>query len=55
MLWNRLVETGHDRLNDETFEWAIDRHMAHWEPVKEAEPGVIGWDGLLLDGLRPIA
>jgi hypothetical protein len=28
--------------------------LAHWEPVWEEEPGVIGWDGLLLDGWRPI-
>jgi hypothetical protein len=45
----------HDGLNDETFEWVPERHMVHWEPVWEAEPGVIGWDGLLLDGWRPIA
>ena len=37
----------HDRLNDEAFEWVPERHMAHWEPVWEAEPGVIGSDGLL--------
>jgi hypothetical protein len=42
----------HDRLNDETFEWVPERYMAHWEPVWEAEPGVIGWDGL--DGWRPM-
>ena len=35
----------HDRLNDETFEWVPERHMAHWEPVIEAEPGVIAWVG----------
>jgi hypothetical protein len=44
----------HDRLNDETFEWMPERHMPHREPVWEAEPGVIAWDGLLLDGRRPI-
>ena len=45
----------HDRLNAETFEWVPERHMAHWEPVKDAEPGVIAWDGLLLDGWPPLA
>jgi hypothetical protein len=44
----------HDRLNDETFEWVPERHMPHWEPVKEADAGVIAWDGLLLDGWRPM-
>jgi hypothetical protein len=44
----------HDRFNDETFEWVPERHAAHWEPVWEAEPGAIGWDGLLLDGWRPL-
>ena len=28
--------------------------MPHWEPVKETDPGVIAWDGLLLDGWRPL-
>jgi hypothetical protein len=45
----------HDRLNDEIFEWVPERHIPYWELVKEAEPGVIAWDGLLLDGWRPIA
>ena len=44
----------HDQLNDDTFEWLPEQHMPHWEPFKEAEPGVIGWDGLLLDGWRPL-
>jgi regulatory Fis family protein len=37
------------------FEWVPERHIPHWEPVWEAEPGVIAWDGLLLDGWRPLA
>jgi hypothetical protein len=45
----------HDGLNDNTFEWkpewAEDFRKA---AATEFNPGVINWDGLLLDGWRPL-
>jgi hypothetical protein len=46
----------HDRLNDETFEWVPEKHQADYERyASEFGPGVIDWDGLLLDGWRPLS
>jgi hypothetical protein len=45
----------HDQLNDDTFEWMPERHCADYE--RYAGPwgnGIINWDGLLLDGWRPL-
>jgi hypothetical protein len=45
----------HDQLNDDTFEWMPERHRADYE--RYAEPwgdGIVVWDGLLLDGWRPM-
>lgn len=45
----------HDRLNDETFEWTPATWQAGYEKhAKQFEPGVIAWDGLLLDGWLPV-
>lgn len=40
----------HDALNDETFEWKPEWAANYLEHAVQDENGVIGWDGLLLDG-----
>jgi hypothetical protein len=45
----------HDQLND-TFEWMPEKWREHYERyASEHAPGIVSWDGLLLDGWRPIA
>ena len=45
----------HDGPNDELFEWVPEKHQADYDQyATEPEPGVIAWDGLLLDGWRPL-
>lgn len=46
----------HDQLNDQTFTWDRARHGRDWQrsPPAPWGPGVVEWDGLLLDGWRPI-
>jgi hypothetical protein len=41
----------HDRLNDRTFEWSPDWLGNYRQYANEHSPGVIEWDGLLLDWL----
>ncbi len=44
-----------DKLNNKTFSWEPDRHGVDYEKHAHSfEPGVIEWDGLLLDGWEPI-
>ena len=46
----------HDRLNDRTFEWKPETMQANYEQYADPfEPGVIAWDGWLLDGWLPIS
>jgi hypothetical protein len=40
----------HDGLNDKTFEWKPEWAQNYREYAVEDKDGVIGWDGLLLDG-----
>ena len=40
----------HDRLNDKTFEWLPEWQASYKWHAKEVGPGVISWDGVLLDG-----
>jgi hypothetical protein len=42
----------HDRLNDKTFEWKAEWAANYREQAigDSANEGVVGWDGLLLDG-----
>jgi hypothetical protein len=42
----------HDRLNDKIVDW--DPAWAPtWKDRRDHEPGVVEWDGLLLDGWEP--
>jgi hypothetical protein len=45
----------HDRLNDRTFEWSPGMRAHYEQYAREIAPGVIAWDGLLLDGWHPAA
>jgi hypothetical protein len=46
----------HDQLNDWVFEFDPIKHRANYERYAEPwRPRVIEWDGLLLDGWKPIA
>lgn len=47
--------TVHDRLNDDLFRWQPEwgEHYRKYA-FEEVWPGVIGWDGLLLDGWTPL-
>ena len=46
----------HDQLNDEMFEWQPEKWLKHFERYAQAHgPGIVGWDGLLLDGWQPLA
>lgn len=40
----------HDRLNDRTFDWRPEWAGHYDRYASEHTAGVIGWDGLLLDG-----
>jgi hypothetical protein len=44
----------HDRANDRTFEWSPDWQAAYETYATQHEPGVFAFDGLLLDGWRPV-
>ena len=45
----------HDRLNDRTFERKPATMQANYEKYADPHgPGVIEWDGLLLDGWLPL-
>jgi hypothetical protein len=44
----------HDRLNDRTFEWQPDWRADYKKYATHHAPGVIEFDGLLLDGWRPV-
>jgi hypothetical protein len=45
----------HDRLNDEMFEWVPAKYAAGYRRhADDFEPGVVEWDGLLLDGWKPL-
>jgi hypothetical protein len=45
----------HDGLNDDMFEWLPEKYREHYERYASAfRPGVVEWDGLLLDGGRPL-
>jgi hypothetical protein len=45
----------HDRLNDRTFKWKPETMQANYEKYADPPgPGVIEWDGLLLDGWLPV-
>jgi hypothetical protein len=44
-----------DQLNGEVFEWQPERWAAEYRQyASEHRPGVVNWDGLLLDGWRPL-
>ena len=40
----------HDRLNDRTFEWSPDWLASYKTYAVKVDPGIVSWDGLLLDG-----
>jgi hypothetical protein len=45
----------HDQLNDRTFQWDPERWGDDFWVVSRFESeGMIDWDGLLLDGWKPI-
>ena len=44
----------HDELNDRTFEWKPEWAASYREHAIEDRGGKIGWDGLILDGWRPL-
>ena len=45
----------HDQLNDDTFEWQSEKSLEHYRQyAHEHATGLIAWDGLLLDGWRPL-
>jgi hypothetical protein len=45
----------HDDLNDTFFKWQPERYEAHFRKhAWQWCTGVISWDGLLLDGWRPM-
>jgi hypothetical protein len=45
--------TVHDSLNERTFEWLPEWQASYRWHAKEVGPGIISWDGLLLDGWWP--
>src|SRR5262245_28056804 len=50
-----LPEMVHDQLNDETFEWQPEKWLEHYRQYAcDFGYGLIEWDGLLLDGWRPM-
>jgi hypothetical protein len=46
----------HDQLNDQMFRWEPERHGRDWQRSGPTpwRPGVVEWDGLLLDGWMPV-
>jgi hypothetical protein len=45
----------HDKLNDQTIDWKPGRYQRHYEAFATPfDPGVVEWDGLLLDGWKPL-
>ena len=44
----------HDQLNDEEFEWWPARREHYERYARRLEDGRVAWEGLLLDGWRPI-
>jgi hypothetical protein len=43
----------HDKLNDQTIDWNAGRYQRHCEAFATPfGPGVVEWDGLLLDGWK---
>jgi hypothetical protein len=41
----------HDRLNGKVIDWKPERYQRHYQAFATPfDPGVIEWDGLLLDG-----
>ena len=44
----------HDQLNDRTFEWSPELLVNYKKYAIEFEPGVVLWDGLLLDGRQNV-
>ena len=41
----------HDALNDKTFPWEPENYLEHYRGhARKQSDGVVGWDGLLLDG-----
>ena len=43
----------HDQLNDKIFEWKPE-WASTWPDRRAHAPGVVEWDGLLLDGWEPV-
>jgi hypothetical protein len=45
----------HDKLNDQVIDWRPERHGADYKAGhRDFGDGVIEWDGLLLDGWKPL-
>ena len=45
------IRTYHDLLNDQTIEWKPKEHLESYRRFAEPDsPGVVAWNGLLLDG-----
>ena len=44
----------HDRLNDRTFQWKPEWRAAYEKHAARHAPGVIEFDGLLLDGWNSV-
>jgi len=44
----------HDQLNDKVIDWDNPAWALTWRGRRDHEPGVIEWDGLLLDGWEPL-
>jgi hypothetical protein len=44
----------HDHLNDRIFEWSPSWHAAYEKYAAEVEPGIISFNGLMLDGWRAV-
>jgi hypothetical protein len=44
----------HDQLNDELFEWWPARQQHYERYSRRLRDGRVAWDGLLLDGWRPL-
>jgi len=53
----RAGQQVHDRLNEQVIDWNPERHGRNWQEHghRDFGDGVIEWDGLLLDGWRPVA
>ena len=45
----------HDRLNDQVIDWEPERHSTDYKASHhDFGDGVVEWDGLLLDGWKPL-